>query len=134
VQVLSTALAHAKAALDLIEEAVAKAHAKTALNLAEKAGSSATPVQLLELDIRGSPENRSCEEAHNTGRIQALIATNDSLRIESMGLYYMSVHPRFFALFGMHPLYLYWDAGKILVATQDTVREGLRICIHVLCL
>jgi hypothetical protein len=57
--------------------------------------------------------------------MQALMAINDSLRIEPMGLYYMSVSPRLFALFGAHPLY--WDAGKI--ATQDTVREGLRLHI-----
>jgi hypothetical protein len=58
--------------------------------------------------------------------MQALMAINDSLRVDPLGLYYSSVLPRLFAFFGAHPAY--WDAGKI--ATQDTVREGLRVHIY----
>jgi hypothetical protein len=57
--------------------------------------------------------------------MQALMAINDSLRVDPLGLYYMTVAPRLYALFGMHPAY--WDAGK--VATQDTIRDGLRLHI-----
>jgi hypothetical protein len=103
-------------------------HAKAALDLVEKAGSTATPVQQLELDIRGSLAfimRTGPAKKHNTGRIQALMATNDSLRVDPLGLYYTSILPRLFALFGQHPAY--WDAGK--VATQDTIRDGLRLSI-----
>jgi hypothetical protein len=104
-------------------------HAKAALDLLEKAGSTATPVQQLELDIRGSLAyfmRTGPEKKHNTGRMQTLMAINGSLRVDSLSLYYMSVGSRLFAFFGAHPLY--WDAGK--VATQDTVREGLRVHIY----
>jgi hypothetical protein len=103
-------------------------HAKAALDLLEKAGSTATSVQQLELDIRGSlgwSMRTGPAKKHNTGRIQALMAINDSLRVDPLGLYYTSVVPRLFALFGQHPAY--WDAGKI--ATQDTIRDGLRLNI-----
>jgi hypothetical protein len=96
-------------------------HAKAALDLLEKAGSTATPVQQLELDIRGSlawTMRMGPAKKHNTGRIQALMAINDLLRVDPLSLYYTSVIPRLFMLFGMHPAY--WDAGKI--ATQDTIR------------
>jgi hypothetical protein len=103
-------------------------HAKAALDLLVKAGSTATSVQQLELDIRGSLAHvmrTGPAKKHNTGRIQALLATNDSLRVEPMVLYTTSVVTRIFMLFGAHPVY--WDAGKI--ATQDTIREGFRVRI-----
>jgi hypothetical protein len=103
-------------------------HAKAALDLLEKAESTATPVQQLELDIRGGlgfDMRTGPAKKHNTGRMQALMGSNESLRIEPMGLYMTSVFPQLFALFGMHPAY--WNAGKI--ATQDTVRDGLRLQI-----
>jgi hypothetical protein len=103
-------------------------HAKAALGLLEQAGSTATRVQQLELDIRGTLAlvmRTGPAKKHNTGRMQALMAMNDSLRVDPLGLYYMSVLPRLYAFFGMHPAY--WDAGK--VATQDTIRDGLRLNI-----
>jgi hypothetical protein len=103
-------------------------HAQAALGLLEQAGSTATRVQQLELDIRGSlafTMRTGPAKKHNAGRMQALMATNESLRVDPLGLYYTSVSPRLFALCGQHPAY--WDAGK--VATQDTIRDGLRLNI-----
>jgi hypothetical protein len=103
-------------------------HAKAALGLLEQAGSTATRVQQLELDIRGSlgfVMRTGPAKKHNTGRMQALMAIDDSLRVDPLGLYYASVVPRLFAIFGQHPVY--GDAGKI--ATQDTIRDGLRLNI-----
>jgi hypothetical protein len=103
-------------------------HAKAALDLLEKAGSTVTLVQQLELDIRGGlayDMRTGPEKKHNTGRMQALMGRNESLRVEPLGLYFTSVFPRLFALFGGHPAY--WDAGK--VATHATVRDGLRLHI-----
>jgi hypothetical protein len=58
--------------------------------------------------------------------MQALMAQNNSLQADSLGLYFVMVWPRLLAMFGVHPKL--WDAGKI--ATQDTVREGLRLQIN----
>jgi hypothetical protein len=58
-------------------------HAKAALDLLEKAGSTATQVQQLELDIRGAlafEMKTGPTKKHNTGRMQALMGSNASLR------------------------------------------------------
>jgi hypothetical protein len=62
----------------------------------------------------------------NGKRIQELMTQNTLLRVDSLGLYFVVVYPRLLALFGVHPKL--WDAGK--VATQDTVRDGIRLQIH----
>jgi hypothetical protein len=104
-------------------------HAKSALALLELAGSETTEAQQLELDICGSLQwamPTGPEKKQNAARMQALMAQNKSLRVDSLGLYFAQVFPRLFASFGLHPKL--WDAGKI--ATQDTVREGFRVQIH----
>jgi hypothetical protein len=58
--------------------------------------------------------------------MQALMAQNKSLQADSLGLYFVLVWPRLLALVGGQPKL--WDAGKI--ATQDTVREGIRLQIN----
>jgi hypothetical protein len=55
-----------------------------------------------------------------------LMAQNKSLRCDPIGMFLMSINPRLFPLFGLHPAF--WDAGKI--ATQDTVCEGLRLWMY----
>jgi hypothetical protein len=103
-------------------------HMKAALGLLEKAGSATAMVQQLELDMRGAMAFvmiTGNEKKQNARRMQELMAQNSSLRIDSMGLYYMTIGPQLYPLFGAHPAY--WDAGK--VATQDTVRDGLRLRI-----
>jgi hypothetical protein len=44
----------------------------------------------------------------------------------TLGLYFATIGPQLYALFGVHPGY--WDPGK--VATQDTVGEGLCLWIY----
>jgi hypothetical protein len=58
--------------------------------------------------------------------MQALMAQNKSLRIDSLSLVFSTIWPQLFALFGVHPAY--WDAGK--VATEDTVRQGLCLFVN----
>jgi hypothetical protein len=104
-------------------------HAKTALDLLQQAGSTTTAAQQLELDMRGNLTvnmRTGPDKNRNVARMQELMAQNSSLRIEPLGVYYMSVFPRLFALFGMHPKL--WDAGKI--ATQDTIQEGFRLFVY----
>jgi hypothetical protein len=105
-------------------------HAKSALALLELAGSETIEAQQLELDICGSLQfemhTGSPEKKQIAARMQALMAQNKSLRVESLGLYFVQVYPRLFAYLGIHPKL--WDAGKI--ATQDTIREGFRLQIH----
>jgi hypothetical protein len=104
-------------------------HARAALVLLEQAGSESIEAQQLELDIRGSLQYLMAhgpEKKQNGARMQALMAQNKSLEVDSLGLYFVLVWPRLLALFGAQPKL--WDAGKI--ATQDTVREGLRLQIN----
>jgi hypothetical protein len=107
-------------------------HGKAALDLLTQAG-SATPqaqAQQLELDMRGTlvrmMRTGSPEKKVNLARMTELMAQNKSLRVDPLALYYMSIYPVLYALFGMHPKM--WDAGKI--ATADTVPEGLRVHIY----
>jgi hypothetical protein len=72
----------------------------------------------LAMNMRTGPDKK-----RNVARMQELMAQNSSLRIEPLGVYFMSVLSRLLALFGMHPKL--WDAGKI--ATQDTIVEGFRL-------
>jgi hypothetical protein len=87
-------------------------------------------VQQLELDMRGKLAGvfttRSPEKKPNAARMMELMAQDKSLHCDPIGLFMMSINPRLYALFGVHPLY--WDAGKI--ATQDTVCKGLRLHIY----
>jgi hypothetical protein len=104
-------------------------HAIAALALLAQAGSKAIEVQQLELDIRGSlvfVMHSGPEKKQMMARMQALMAQNKSLRVDSLGLYFVQVYPRLYALFGVLPQL--WDAGKI--ATQDTIREGFRLQIN----
>jgi hypothetical protein len=97
--------------------------------LLEQAASETTKAQQLELDIRGSLQFTMAHgpvKKQNGARMQALMAQNKSLRVDSLGLYFVLVYPRLQAMFGSAPLY--WDAGKI--ATQDTIREGFRLQIN----
>jgi hypothetical protein len=97
--------------------------------LLEQTGSETTEAQQLELDIRGSLQftmRIGPEKKQNGARMQALMAQNKSLRADSLGLYFVLVFPRLYAMFGTNPKL--WDAGKL--ATQDTVREGLRLQIN----
>jgi hypothetical protein len=55
-----------------------------------------------------------------------LMAQNKSLRCDPIGMFFMSINPRLYALSGAHPAY--WDAGKI--ATHGTVCEGLRLWMY----
>jgi hypothetical protein len=68
------------------------------------------------------------EKKQSIGRMQALMAQNKSLRIDSLGLYFSTVFPQLFTLFGVliHPLY--WDAGKI--ATETTVQQGFSLLVN----
>ena len=75
----------------------------------------------LAMNMRTGPEKKQ-----NTARMQALMAQNKSLRMDSLSLFYASIFPQILAPFGMHPKL--WDAGK--VATQDTVSEGLRLQVY----
>jgi hypothetical protein len=105
-------------------------HSKVALDLLQRAGSATTAVQQLELDMRGKLaymfSARSGEKKPNAARMMELMAQDKSLHCDPIGLNLMSIYPRLFALFGIHPLY--WDAGKI--ATQDTVCKGLRLRMY----
>jgi hypothetical protein len=105
-------------------------HGKAALDFLHQIGSATTAVQQLELDMRGKLtfmfSTRGPDKKPNAARMMELMAQDKSLRCDPMGLCLMSIFPRLFALFGVHPLY--WDAGKI--ATQDTVCEGLRLGIY----
>jgi hypothetical protein len=107
-----------------------KKHAKSALDLLAQAGSATLRAQQLELDMRGTltvtMRTGSPEKKVNTARITELMAQNKSLRVDPLGMYFMSIYPVLYALFGMHPKM--WDAGKI--ATADTVTEGLRVHIY----
>jgi hypothetical protein len=69
----------------------------------------------------GSPEKKA-----NIVRMTELMAQNRSLRVDPLGLYFMSIFPMLYALFGMHPKM--WDAGKI--ATADTVTKGFHLQIY----
>jgi hypothetical protein len=103
-------------------------HAKTALDLLQQAGSTTTAAQQLELDMRGNltmTMRTGPDKKRNVARMQELMAQNSSLRIEPLGVFYMSVFPRLFPLFGLHPKL--WDAGKI--ATQDTILEGFGLYV-----
>jgi hypothetical protein len=87
--------------------------AKSALGLLEQAGSATTATQQLELDMRGSlamSMRTGPEKKQNTARMQALMAQNKSLRMDSLSLYFASIFPQLHALFGLHPKL--WDAGK----------------------
>jgi hypothetical protein len=101
-----------------------------ALGLLEQAGSRTTAAQQLELEMRGTLVNSmrtgSPDKKQNTARMQVLMAGNSSLRLDSLSRYFSSTHGKIYALVGAHPKM--WDAGK--VATQDTVREGLRLHFH----
>jgi hypothetical protein len=74
----------------------------------------------LAMNMRTGPDKK-----RNVARMQELMAQNSSLRIDPVGVYFMSVFPRLFALFGLHPKL--WDAGK--TATQDTILEGFRLFV-----
>jgi hypothetical protein len=104
-----------------------KQHAKVALGLLEQAGSTAVGAQQLELDMRGSlglaMRTGTPDKKQNTARMQALMAGNKSLRVDPLGVFFLSIWPKLFALFGAHPKM--WDAGA--VATQDTVLAGFRL-------
>jgi hypothetical protein len=92
-------------------------HARAALALLEQAGSESIETQQLELDIRGSLQYTmptGPDKKQNGGRMQALMAQNKSLQADSLGLYYVLVYPRLYAMFGVHPKL--WDAGKIATA------------------
>jgi hypothetical protein len=140
---LESLLAHYKAAEEWVSAArIARAisavsgtrsdrvkHARAALVLLEQGGSESIEAQQLELDIRGSLQFSMAhgpEKKQNGARMQALMAQNKSLQVDSLGLYFVFMFTRLYALFGLHPKL--WDAGKI--ATQDTVREGLRLMIN----
>jgi hypothetical protein len=104
-------------------------HGKAALRLLEQAGSTTTAAHQLELNIRSSltfSMHSGPEKKQSLARTQALMAQNKSLRMDSLGLFFSTVDPRLWALFGVHPKL--WDAGK--VATQDTLREGFRLMIN----
>jgi hypothetical protein len=106
-----------------------KQYGKAALGLLAKAKSATTSAQQLELDMRSTLAfnmRTGPEKKQNTGRMQELMARNSLLRMDPLGQYFMSVYPRLFALFGMHPKL--WDAGKI--ATADTIVEGFRVAIY----
>jgi hypothetical protein len=100
-------------------------HGKAALGLLTKADSATTPVQQLELYMRGSlgfmMRTGSPEKKENVARMTELMAQNKSLRIDPLSLYMSSVYTRIMALTGAHPKM--WDAGKI--ATADTVCKAL---------
>jgi hypothetical protein len=103
-----------------------KQHAKVALSLLEQAGSATKVAQQLELDMRGAliyQIRTGPEKEQNMARIQALMAGNKSLRMNPLGIYFASILPKVFALFGCHPKM--WDAGA--VATQDTALAGFRL-------
>jgi hypothetical protein len=105
-------------------------HAKAALDFLLRVGSATAAVQQLELDMRGKLafmfSTRSPDKKPNAARMMELMAQNKSLRCDPLGMFLMSIYPRLWALFGVHPAY--WDAGKI--ATQDTIREGLRLWMY----
>jgi hypothetical protein len=105
-------------------------HGKSALDLLAQAGSATPEAQQLELDMRGTltvtMRTGSPEKKVNTARMTELMAQNKSLRVDPLALYFMSIFPVLYALFGMHPKM--WDAGKI--ATADTVTEGFRVHIY----
>jgi hypothetical protein len=88
-------------------------HARAALALLKQAGSETTKAQQLELDIRGSLQmvHGPDEKKQNGVRMQALMAQNKSLQADSLGLYFMLVYPRLYAMFGANPGL--WDAGKM---------------------
>jgi hypothetical protein len=104
-------------------------HAKSALDLLAQSGSATPQAQQLELDMRISLVfwmRTGPDKKVNTARMTELMAQNKSLRVDPVGLYYMSVVLVLYALFGMHPKM--WDAGKI--ATAETVTEGFRVFIY----
>jgi hypothetical protein len=105
-------------------------HSKTALDLLAQAGSATPQAQQLELDMRGTlvlmMRTGTPEKKVNTARMKELMAQNKSLRVDPLALFFMSIYPALFALFGLHPKM--WDAGK--TATTDTVTEGFRVLIY----
>jgi hypothetical protein len=105
-------------------------HGKSALDLLAQAGSATPQAQQLELDMRGAlvfmMRTGTPEKKANIARMTELMAQNKSLRVDPLALYFMSIFPMLYALFGMHPKL--WDAGKI--ATADTVTEGFRVQIY----
>jgi hypothetical protein len=105
-------------------------HAKAALDFLQRVGSATTAVQQLELGMRGKLaymfSTRSPDKKPNAARMMELMAQNKSLRCDPIDMFLMSILPRVWALLGVHPAF--WDAGKI--ATQDTVREGLRLSMY----
>jgi hypothetical protein len=113
-----------------VDEPTFVKHGKAALEFLHHIDSATTTVQQLELDMRGKLafvfSTRSGDKKPNAARMMELMAQNKSLRCDPLGLVFMSIVPRLFALFGIHPLY--WDAGKI--ATHDTVCEGLRLHMY----
>jgi hypothetical protein len=139
---LEMLLAHCSAAEEWVEAAKVawaigmvsggsdrKKHAKSALDLLAQAGSATPQAQQLELDMRGTltlSMRTGPEKNTNTARMTELMAQNKSLRVDPLGLYFMSIFPVVVALLGLHPKM--WDAGKI--ATADTVTEGLRVKIY----
>jgi hypothetical protein len=99
-------------------------HGKAAPGLLTKAESATTPVQQLELYMRGTLEfmmPTGPEKKQNAARMTELMAQNKSLRIDPLSLFMSSVLTRMVVLIGTHPKM--WDAGKI--ATVDTVRKAL---------
>jgi hypothetical protein len=103
-------------------------HGKAALGLLTKADSATTPVQQLELYMRGALEwfmRTGPDKKQNTARMTELMAHNKSLRIDPLSLYMSLVFTKLMVLTGGHPKM--WDAGKI--ATADTVRKSLGFLI-----
>jgi hypothetical protein len=104
-----------------------KKHGKSALDLLAQIGSATPQAQQLELDMRGTlaimMRTGTPDKKVNTARMTELMTQNKSLRVDPLGLYFISIYPALHALCGMHPKL--WDAGKI--ATADTVTEGFRV-------
>jgi hypothetical protein len=106
-----------------------KKHCQSALDLLAQAGSATPQAQQLELDMRGLLVNMmrtGPEKKVNIARMTELMAQNKSLRVDPLGLCFMTIFPALYVLFGLHPKL--WDAGKI--ATAETVAEGFRVFIY----